>query len=115
MALVDTALVKRHLRVDWDDEDTEIEAYRDAAEDVIDQYLDRVVYASGGPSPGGDAIALPPAVRAAILLQTAELFDRRETPESNDGAAMLSPVVRRLLAPYRVWRACAGEDDADGS
>lgn len=114
MALVDTALVKRHLRVDWNDEDAEIEAYRDAAEDVIVQYLDRKVYPVGGPSLGGDAIELPPAVRAAILLQTAELFDRRETPEENDGDAMLSPVVRRLLAPYRVWRRCA-EEDVDAS
>jgi len=113
MALVDTALVKRHLNVTWSDQDAEIEAYRDAAEDVIVQYLDRVVYPVGGTSPGGDAIELPPAVRAAILLQAAELFDRRETPERNAGEAMLSPVVRRLLAPYRVWR--TWEEDDEGS
>lgn len=107
MALVDTALVKRHLRVTWDDEDTEIEAYRDAAEDVIVQYLDRAVVPAGQPA-SDDAIVLPAAVRAAILLQTAELYDRRETPESNAGEAMLSPVVRRLLAPYRVWRTWGG-------
>jgi hypothetical protein len=105
-------LIKRHLRVTWDDEDTEIEAYRDAAEDVIVQYLDRVVYETGGTSPGGDAIELPAAVRAAILLMCGELYDRRETPENNDGEAMLSPVVRRLLASYRVWRTWEEDDDS---
>lgn len=110
MALVDTALVKRHLRVTWDTEDTEIEAYRDAAEDVIVQYLDRVVVPAGQ-STSGDAIPVSGAITAAILLQTAELYDRRETPENNQGEAMLSPVVRRLLAPYRVWRTWE-EDDA---
>ena len=104
MALVDTTLVKRHLRVTWDDEDTEIEVYRDAAEDVITQYLDRVVYETGGTSPGGDAIELPSGVRAAILLMCGEFYERREPPENNAGEAMLSPVIRRLLAPYRVWR-----------
>lgn len=106
MALVDTALVKRHLRVTWDDEDTEIEAYRDAAEDVIVQYLDRAVVPEGQ-TPTGDGVAVTPAIRAAILLQIGELYDRRETPENNAGEAMLSPVVRRLLAPYRVWRTYA--------
>lgn len=104
MALVDLDLVKKHLRVDWDDEDTEIAAYQAAAETIVTEYLDRVVLAAG-PVPEDDptAMVITPPITAAILLVTNDLFDNR-TPGENDGAAMLSPTVRRLLAPYRVWR-----------
>ncbi|HWJ89089.1 MAG TPA: head-tail connector protein [Pelagibacterium sp.] len=106
MALVDLALAKKHLRVDWDDENGEIAVYLAAAETTVIEYLDRAVLAEGESLPEDDphAMVITPPIAAAILLLTGELYERREPPESNAGEAMLSPVVRRLLAPYRVWR-----------
>ncbi|OAM77702.1 head-tail connector protein [Devosia elaeis] len=104
MALVDLDLVKKHLRVDWDDEDVEIEAYLAAAETIITEYLDRAILPTGPvPEDNPTAMIVTPPITAAILLVTNDLFDNR-TPHESDGEAMLSPTVRRLLAPYRVWR-----------
>lgn len=104
MPLVDIALVKKHLRVDWDDEDVEIAAYHAAAETIVTEYLDRLVQAEGPlPPDNPNAMIVTAPIVAAILLVTADLFDGRNS-EEGDGAAMLSPTVRRLLAPYRVWR-----------
>ncbi|SMQ65886.1 Phage gp6-like head-tail connector protein [Devosia lucknowensis] len=104
MALVDLDLVKKHLRVDWDDEDVEIEAYAAAAEAIVTEYLDRTVQATGPlPSDDPNAMVVTPPITAAILLVTNDLFDNR-TSDVVDGEAMLSPTVRRLLAPYRIWR-----------
>lgn len=106
MTLVDPELAKKHLRVDWDDEDDEIAVYLAAAESTVVEYLDRVVTAEDASLPEDDphAMVITPPIAAAILLLTGELYERREPPEGNTGEAMLSPVVRRLLAPYRVWR-----------
>lgn len=115
MSLIDISLVKKNLRVFATDEDTEIAAYQAAAETIIAEYVDRVVYESGGTAPSGDdgtAIEVNAAITAAILLLTAELYENREadwkaqgTP-TNDLAlnATLPRTVRALLAPYRVWR-----------
>lgn len=111
MTLVDIALVRKHLRVDWSDEDTEIEVYQAAAETIVTEYLDRKVLETEATIPGPEdegydatAMLVTPPIVAAILLVTNDLFDMRTTPEKNEGEAVLSPVVRRLLAPYRVWR-----------
>lgn len=118
MPLVDLPLVKKHLRVTWTDEDTEITLYRDAAEVTVSEYLDRCVLPEGDELPTEEdesydphTMNVTPPIVAAILLQTGEFYERRETPEKNEGEAMLSPVVRRLLAPYRVWRSNVESDD----
>ena len=104
MPLVDVTLVKKHLRIDWADEDAEIDAYHAAAEAIVVEYLDRVVLAEE-PLPVGDttAILVTPPIVAAVLLVTADLFESRDSGEG-EGEAILPPAVRRLLAPYRGWR-----------
>lgn len=107
MSLVDIALVKRHLRVDFEDDDTEIEAYQAAAESIIEEYLDRAVYGDGGSAPSDDdgtAIAVNAAITAAILLVTSDLYEKRESDTWEADGAVLPKTVRALLAPYRVWR-----------
>lgn len=111
MALLDLDVVKGHLRVFHDDEDMMVAVYQAAAEDAIVNYLDRPVFDTNTVLPGEEdegydatAIIITPSITAAILLHAAELFERREPPEKNEGEAMLSPSIRRLLAPYRVWR-----------
>lgn len=103
MALLDLDVVKGHLRLLHDDEDTMVAVYQAAAEGIVAEYIDRAIVA-GDTEPEGDDIAINGPITAAILLVTSDLFERREPPEKNEGEAMLSPVIRRLLAPYRVWR-----------
>lgn len=112
MALVSLTLAKRHLRIDFDDDDTEIEVYLAAAETIVTEYLDRAVYPSaedsppGAPPSGDDGTALEvtPAITAAILLVLGDLYENREADTEAVGDAVLPKAVRSLLAPYRVWR-----------
>lgn len=107
MALVTLTLAKRHLRVDFNDDDAEIEAYLAAAETIVTEYLDRDVYVEGGAPPSGDdgtAIEVTPAITAAILLLLGDLYENREADPESKGDAVLPRAVRALLAPYRVWR-----------
>lgn len=112
MPLLDVALVKKHLRVDHDDDDTTIAAYQAAAETIVIEYVDRIVYASGGSAPSGDdgtAIEITPAITAAILLLVGDLYEVREADPDATGNAVLPRAVRSLLAPYRVWRSLTDE------
>jgi len=113
MALVDIALVKKHLRVFHTDDDTEIAAYQAAAETIVKEYVDRVVYEAGGSAPSGDdgtAIEVTPAITAAILLLIGDLYERRESNTWEPEQATLPKSVRALLAPYRVWRTIDEEE-----
>ena len=111
MPLVDLELARKHLRVFHTDDDTEIGLYLAAAESIVVEYLDRVVAASGTALPAVDdvgydatAMLVTPPIVAAILLLLGDLYENREVPEKDAGDAILPPVVRRLLAPWRVWR-----------
>ncbi|TPJ86951.1 MULTISPECIES: head-tail connector protein [unclassified Mesorhizobium] len=107
MSLLDIALVKKHLRIDFDDDDDTISAYQAAAETIVTEYVDRAVYAAGGmPATGDDgtAIEVTPAITAAILLLIGDLYESREADPESKGDAVLPRAVRALLAPYRVWR-----------
>lgn len=102
MPLVDIGLVKKHLRVFHDDDDDTIAAYQAAAENIVVEYLDREVVPAGA-TVDGDAIAVTPAITAAILLLVGDMYEVREPDQKQEGA-MLPRAVRALLAPYRVWR-----------
>lgn len=71
--------VKLHLRVDHDLDDLVIQAYLDAAVDLVRNFVDRC-YFWGEPnpiSPGDPIEPVPPSVRAAILMITETLYDNR--------------------------------------
>ncbi|MBZ9943445.1 head-tail connector protein [Mesorhizobium sp. BR1-1-13] len=107
MSLVDIELAKKHLRIDFSDDDDTVTLYLSAAETIITEYLDRLVYASDGTAPTGDdgtAMEITPAVTAAILLLLGDLYENREADTDATGDAVLPKAVRALLAPYRVWR-----------
>lgn len=104
MAIVDLETVKKHLRVFHNDEDAEIGLYRDAAESIITEYLDREVVAAGSTPAQLDGIAATPAIVSAILLVTGDLYEVREPDPGSKGDAVLPRAVRMLLAPWRVWR-----------
>ncbi|NTA48151.1 phage gp6-like head-tail connector protein [Agrobacterium tumefaciens] len=109
MAIVDLETVKKHLRVFHEDEDTEIGLYRDAAESIVTQHLDREVVAAGETPTAADGIAATPAIVSAILLVTGDLYEVREPDPNAAGDAVLPRAVRMLLAPWRVWRTVADD------
>ncbi|QKC99184.1 head-tail connector protein [Mesorhizobium sp. NZP2298] len=106
MSLLDIDLVKKHLRLDFLDDDDTIAAYQAAAETIVTEYVDREVYAEGGEPSGDDgtAIEVTPAITAAVLLLVGDLYENREADPESKGDAVLPRAVRALLAPYRVWR-----------
>ncbi len=104
MPLIDIALVKQHLRVDFNDDDTIIAAYQAAAETIVVEYLDREVVAVGATPGTSDGIAITPAITVAVLLLTAALYENGEADDAGQENAVLPSGVRALLAPYRVWR-----------
>jgi hypothetical protein len=112
MPLLDLALVKGHLRVLGDDEDAQIALYQAAAESAVVEHLDRVVQ-TAEPLPADDdtAMIVTPDIQYAILLLVGELYDTREPDPKDTGDAVLPKGVRRLLAPYRVWRRFEEDDD----
>lgn len=109
MAIVDLETVKKHLRVFHSDEDAEIGLYRDAAESIIAEYLDREVVAAGETPTTTDGIVVTPAIVSAILLLTGDLYEVREPDPKATGDAVLPRAVRMLLAPWRVWRTVADD------
>ena len=79
---------KAHLRIDHNDEDELLQAYMDAAEQSVADYLGIELPA-----------AMPAPVRAAILLRVADLYENREAV--TDRSLYDNPTFARLLAPYR--------------
>jgi len=111
MPLVNPVIVKRHLRVDFDDNDSEIAMYQAAAESIVVEYVDRIVLAEGVALPGPDdenydefTMNITPAITAAILLLVGDLYENREADPDATGNVVLPKAVRSLLAPWRVWR-----------
>ncbi len=109
MPIVDLETVKKHLRVFHPDEDAEIGIYRDAAESIITEYLDREVVAVGATPTADDGIAASASIVSAILLVTGDLYEVREPDPKATGDAVLPRAVRMLLAPWRVWRTLADD------
>lgn len=80
---------RQHLRIDHDDEDELLQAYLDAAEASIADFLGTEL-----PTP------MPAPVRAAILLRVADLYENREA--QTDRPLHGNKTFERLLQPYRV-------------
>lgn len=80
---------KAHLRIDHNDEDELLQAYIDAAEQSVADYLGIELPA-----------AMPAPVRAAILLRVADLYENREA--QTDRPLHGNKTFERLLQPYRV-------------
>ena len=118
MPLVLLETVKAHVRVDHSDDDVLLEAYRDAAEAAAIGHLCRVVHPTGTvlPAEGEEgydatAIVVGPAIVAAVLLLTGDLYESREAGGTGD--AVLPASVRALLAPWRIWQTFDDDEVAD--
>ncbi|WP_322997219.1 head-tail connector protein [Castellaniella sp.] len=86
--------VKLHLRVDHDDEDSLISEYLDTAIYAAANYLN-MDYGNLATDPD-----TPAPIKAAVLLQVADLYVNRERQADKPYYANLT--YERLLNPYRV-------------
>lgn len=93
--MVDLTLVKLHLRVDGDEEDTLIGGYIEAAKAHIEQHCDRKIV---------DAVTVDPAemeltkdVEQALLLLVGHWYTNREAVVAGAAPSAVPLAVDRLL------------------
>ena len=89
---VDLDRLKRHLRIEFDDEDSELEGYLAAAQRSALRYMNRDAVPAGAES----------EVDAAVLLIAGDLYENRERQSTVELFENRS--ARWLLDPYRLLR-----------
>ena len=93
MALINKDQAKRHLFIDFDDQDEDLEMKMAQAEEIVIDYLKR-------PQHGWTEETIPKTVQAAILLVLTALYDDRDGTGEGDYLAPNGPVAR-LLSRHR--------------
>ncbi len=104
MSIVDSALVKAHLRLDADSPDGDlVAAYQAAAEEAAIQYLGREVHADQEDADGSEdenAMVANASFTAAVLYAVAAMYHKREDAVAD--ASQFPQESRRFLDPFRV-------------
>ena len=108
--IVGLADLRRHLRVDDDEQDDLIIAYEGAAAQQVSHWIGRPVYGPEDVMPGPDDDRYHPSqmradatIRVAIMQLVDRMFEDRhgEGGASEDAVPPMS--VRAVLAPHRVF------------
>jgi hypothetical protein len=100
--------IKRQLRLEADDtsEDDYLQELEAAAIDMLEQHLNRKLYADqaaidADPAAPVTALALPPSVKRAGLMLVSDMYENRGV------TSLLSlnnnPVFDKALGPYRIF------------
>ncbi|WP_079229409.1 head-tail connector protein [Pseudomonas putida] len=101
--MIDLDLVKVHLKVDGDDEDTLIQGYTDAAISSFELWTNRSLVAEGDPLPDpvGNALAITKAIRQGALLLIGHWYANREAVATGTIATELPLATNALWRPHR--------------
>lgn len=101
--MIDLALVKTHLRVDYDDEDELIQGYTDAAFSAFETWTNRTLVGPGDalPDPIGNALALSKSIQQGALLLIGHWYSNRETVVVGTITADLPMATNALWGPHR--------------
>lgn len=101
--MIDLAVVKAHLRVDHDDEDTLIQGYTDAALSAFETWTNRKLIADGEvlPEPVGNALVISKAILQGALLLIGTWYNSRESVVIGVSAAELPMATNALWKPHR--------------
>ena len=99
------ALIKTHLRVDNDAEDSLITAYTTAAVDYVEKFCDGSLVESLSPPPEDNEppreVLFTPGIWAAMLLLIGHWYANREAASQNLAETPLG--VEALLLQHRRW------------
>lgn len=101
--MIDLALVKTHLKVDGDAEDTLVQGYIDAAISTFELWTNRKLIAEGGqlPDPIGNALFITKAISQGALLLVGHWYANRETVAIGTIATELPMATNALWLPHR--------------
>ena len=101
--MIELSIVKAHLRVGHDDEDSLIEGYRDAALSAFESWTNRTLIdpAHELPDPPGKAITLSKSIQQGALLLIGHWYANRETVAVGVSAVELPMATNALWNPHR--------------
>ncbi|HDS0930609.1 head-tail connector protein [Pseudomonas asiatica] len=101
--MIDLALVKTHLKVDGDEEDTLVQGYVDAAISTFELWTNRKLIAEGDqlPDPVGNALVITKAISQGALLLVGHWYANRETVAIGTIATELPMATNALWLPHR--------------
>lgn len=112
--LVTTTQARAHLKLSSTDDETDLQLKIDAATQLVCEYIadrqpadDDWIDTIEAWNTGSPAVATPPVVVNAVLLQVAELYRFRgddaddQAPALQSDKGFLSPMVARMLSRYR--------------
>lgn len=101
--MIDLAVVKSHLRVDYNDEDALIQAYTDAAFSAFSDWTNRALYAANAalPDPVGNAMHITKSIEQGALLLIGHWYANREAVAV--GAASELPMATKALWMPHKW------------
>ena len=95
-------LIKQHCRIDSDDEDELLELYESAAQQHIENQLDRKLFASEVPDDVANGLVITPAIKQAMLMTIAHWYEHRESVVIGIVLREIEEGTWRLIQPYRI-------------
>lgn len=112
--LVTTTQARAHLKLSSTDDETDLQLKIDAATQLVCEYIadrqpadDDWIDTIEAWNTGSPAVATPPVIVHAVLLQVAELYRFRgddaddQAPALQSDKGFLAPMVARMLSRYR--------------
>lgn len=95
-------LIKQHCRIDSDDEDELLELYESAAQQHIENQLDRKLFASEVPDDVANGLVITPAIKQAMLMTIGHWYEHRESVVIGMISKEIQEGTWRLIQPYRI-------------
>lgn len=103
--MIDLEVVKAHLRVDHDDEDSLIQGYTDAALSAFEQWTNRKLIPEGEalPDPVGNALTISKAILQGALMLIGYWYANRESAIVTGSSSLtgMPLATRALWTPHR--------------
>lgn len=99
--MIDLAVVKKHLRVEHNDEDDLIQGYLDAAVSAFETWSNRTLVAEVQENSPANAIAITPSIIQGALLLVAQWYAHRESVLTGSSVTTFPMATQALWLPHR--------------
>ena len=100
--LITLDLIKQHCRIDSDDEGELLELYESAAQQHIENQLDRKLFADEVPDDVANGLVVNSAIKQAMLMTIAHWYEHRESVVLGVVSKEIEEGTWRLIQPYRI-------------